>query len=93
MHALVLCVDDELDAHYHAMAAELRREGLSAEVYPEKAKLPRQFQFAEKKGIPYAIICGGDEKAKGVVSIKNLKTRESRDEVPENDCDDAQADA
>ncbi len=85
VHALVLCVDDDLDAHYHAIAAQLRREGLSAEVYPEKAKLPRQFQFAEKKGILYAIICGGDEKAKGVASIKDIRTRESRDDVPEND--------
>jgi histidyl-tRNA synthetase len=85
VHALVLCVDDGLDAHYHAIAQQLRRAGLSAEVYPEKSKLPRQFQFAERKGIPYAVICGGDEKARGVASIKDIKTRESRDDVPERE--------
>jgi histidyl-tRNA synthetase len=82
VHALVLCVDDGLEAHYHALAAALRREGLSAEVYPERVKLPRQFQFAEKKGIPFAIICGGNEKGRSVVSIKDLKSRASRDDVP-----------
>ena len=81
VHALVLCLDEALEAHYQMLAAALRREGLSAEVYPEKAKLTRQFQLAEKKGIPYAIICGSDERARGVVSIKNLKSRESRDNV------------
>jgi histidyl-tRNA synthetase len=83
VHALVLCLDESLEAHYHALAAAVRREGLSAEVYPDKAKLTRQFQLAEKKAIPYAIICGGDEKKRGVVSIKDLKTRESVDDVRE----------
>ena len=85
VHALVLCLDESLDGHYHALAAQLRRAGLSAEVYPEKARLPRQFQLAEKKGIPYAIICGSDEKGKGVVSVKDLRSRESRDNVPEGE--------
>ncbi len=83
VHALVLCLDESLDAHYQALAASLRRAGLSAEVYPEKAKLSRQFQLAEKKGIPYAVICGADEKARGVVSIKNLGSRESLEGVAE----------
>jgi histidyl-tRNA synthetase len=80
-NVLVLCLDENLVGRYHAIAHACRRGGVSCEVYPEARKLPAQFKFAEKKGIPAAIICGPDEAAKDVVNVKNLTTRESHDGV------------
>ena len=50
-------------------------------MYPLQKKLGSQFQFAEKKNIPLALICGEDEIERGVVSLKNLLTRESFDNI------------
>jgi histidyl-tRNA synthetase len=74
---LVLFLDDSLFSSYHAFAEELRRGGISAEVFPEKKKLSAQFAYAEKRGIRLALIFGQDEAAKGTFSLKDLRTRES----------------
>lgn len=74
---LIFNMDDSLMGHYFSLAQELRSRGIGAEIYLESKKMNKQFQFAEKRGIPFALICGEDEKAKGVVNIKNLQTRES----------------
>ena len=54
------------------LAAELRREGVRVEVYPEPDKLGKQMKYAAAKGIPFAAVLGGDEIARGEVTIKNL---------------------
>jgi histidyl-tRNA synthetase len=74
---LIFCLDEELTGYYHKLATELRREELSCEVYPEPRKISAQFSFAEKKGIPVALICGADERDSGVINGKNLLNRES----------------
>ena len=73
--ALVLAFDEQDMGHYHALAEQLRGAGLSAEVYPEARKLGVQFGFAEKKGIPVAIICGPEERAAEIVTVKDLVQR------------------
>ena len=57
-------------------AAELRRAGIGAELYPEPKKLGAQLKYADRRGFTAALICGEDEKARGAVVVKNLKTRE-----------------
>jgi histidyl-tRNA synthetase len=74
---LVLCLDEKYLDYYHEIACALRDEGVAVEVYPEKKKLARQFQYAEKKKFPFALICGEDEREKGTVILKDLRTRES----------------
>jgi histidyl-tRNA synthetase len=76
---IVLYLDDALLGRYHAIADEIRRAGFRCEVYPEAKKLPQQFKFAERKGIPVAVICGPDEAAEDLVNVKDLETRESYD--------------
>lgn len=56
------------------LASSLRCAGISVEVYPEATKLKKQFDYADRKSIPFLSITGGDEVAKGVVNIKNLCT-------------------
>ena len=53
---------------------QLRKEGISSELYPESAKLDKQFRYAEKKGIPYVIIIGTKEISDNTCTIKNLAT-------------------
>ncbi len=54
------------------LAAELRRAGLNVTCYPEPAKLPRQFKFADRMGMRVVVVCGPDEAAAGQVTLKNL---------------------
>ena len=60
------------------VAAALRAEGVSVEVYPDAAKLKKQFEYAEHRSIPFLSINGGDEAASGTVQIKNLASGEQK---------------
>lgn len=62
------------------VAASLRKRGIRCEIYPEAAKLRKQFEYADRKGIRYLAIVGGDEVAAGRVTIKNLSTGEQLSE-------------
>lgn len=56
--------------------AKLHQRDISAELYPESAKLKKQFVYAEKKGIPNLVFYGEQEISDGNVTIKNLETGE-----------------
>ena len=56
----------------------LREAGVACEIYPEAVKLKKQFDYADKKAIPFISITGGDEAASGVVNIKNLSSGEQK---------------
>ena len=58
---------------------ELRNAGIRTELYPESVKLRKQFEYAEKKGIPYLLIFGEGEREKSIVQIKELKTGKQLD--------------
>jgi histidyl-tRNA synthetase len=74
---LILCLDDGLLPSYHRFAAAFRAAGIPAEVYPEKRKLTLQFSYAEKRGVRFVLIHGGEEAAQGTVTLKELASRES----------------
>ena len=75
---VVTVMDRDRMADYQKMAAELRNpadggEPIRAEVYLGNPKnFGNQLKYADRRGAPAAIIEGGDEKAKGVVQIKDL---------------------
>jgi len=69
---LVTVFDDSLLLKSYALAAELRRGGIDAAVYPDAAKLPKQFKFADKMKMRVAATIGTDEAEKGLVAVKNL---------------------
>lgn len=58
----------------------LRERGVRCEIYPDASKLRKQFEYADRKGIRYLAIVGGDEVASGRVTLKNLSTGEQRSE-------------
>lgn len=57
-----------------ALLQELREAKISAEVYPEAGKLKKQFEYAEKKGVPFLMIYGATEEATSVVNVKELSS-------------------
>ena len=63
---------------FYAMKAikELRNSGVKVELYPDNAKVAKQFQHADKRGIPYAVIAGDQEMATNSFSLKNLVSGE-----------------
>jgi histidyl-tRNA synthetase len=58
------------------LATQLRTEGLRVDVYPEAEKMGKQFKYASSRGIPLVAIIGDDERARGEVAIKNMKSGE-----------------
>ena len=52
--------------------AKMRNAGITVELYPDNAKVAKQFQYADKRGIPYAIITGEQEIESNLYSLKNL---------------------
>ena len=74
---LIVCMDDSDFGEYFRISDTFRKKGFNCEVYLSKKKLPAQFSYAEKKGIPAALICGEEELKEGKFSVRNLKTRES----------------
>jgi histidyl-tRNA synthetase len=69
---VILALDGALMGDYFAMAAELRASGLAAEVYLGASGMRAQMKYADRRLSPAAVIVGGDEIAKGVVTIKDL---------------------
>ncbi|EKT4519333.1 histidine--tRNA ligase [Flavobacterium psychrophilum] len=64
----------------YAMKAitQLRKEGIKVELYPDNAKIAKQFQYTEKRGILLAIIVGNDEMQNNQFAVKNLVSGEQQ---------------
>jgi histidyl-tRNA synthetase len=73
---VVLVMDQARVGDAFAMADELRRSGVRAETYLGSAGMKAQLKYADKRKAPIAVIQGGDELAKGVVTLKDLKLGE-----------------
>lgn len=71
---LVTVFDASLWMASYSLAAELRAEGWNVITYPEPAKLPKQFKFADRMGVNVALVLGPEEAAIGKVTVKNLAT-------------------
>lgn len=71
---LVTVFDEALWMKSFELSTQLRNVGIPAMVYPEPAKLPKQFKFADKMKI--ALVLGPDEAAGGLVVVKNLTNGE-----------------
>lgn len=70
-----------------ALAASLRADGLSVENYMTPAKIDKQLKYANKKGVPFVVLMGPDEAARGIVQVKDLAKREQA-EVAHSDLAD-----
>jgi histidyl-tRNA synthetase len=69
---VVTVMDRGRTAEYQAMAAELRAAGLRAEAFLGGGNMGRQLKYADQRRSPVAVIAGEDERARGVVQLKDL---------------------
>jgi histidyl-tRNA synthetase len=59
-----------------ALAEELRQGGLRVQLYGEQKKFKQKMAYANKLGVPFAVLLGEDEIAEGMCSVKNMITGE-----------------
>ena len=69
---VVIAFDEDGMADYFRAVAELRGAGIAAEVYLGASGMRAQMKYADRRLAPAAIIMGGDERANGQVTIKDL---------------------
>ena len=62
-----------LALEYAQIAAELRAAGLNVEVYGGDDKLGKQFKYADRAGVPLAILYGSRERDAGKVKLKDMR--------------------
>ncbi|MCB9251124.1 MAG: histidine--tRNA ligase [Flavobacteriales bacterium] len=73
----LFCHFDEKGRKYNQkISSSIRSAGIFCEVYPDFKKLPKQFDYAESKGIEWVLISGEQELENGTISYKNLLTKE-----------------
>ncbi len=69
---LVTLFDAETAEAAIRAATEIRGAGIEVELYPEPAKLAKQFRYADQLGIPFAVVIGTDEAREGRLALKDL---------------------
>ncbi len=69
-----------MDEAYLSQALEiaqlLRAAGINTEVQLEAKKLAKQFQYADRAGVRFMVLCGENEISRGVVTVKDLRRQE-----------------
>lgn len=58
------------------MIKELRAAGVSAEIYPDSAKMKKQMAYANATGVPFVAMVGESEMAQGKMALKDMATGE-----------------
>ncbi len=71
-------MDAETVAWLLPLVTKLRQGGISCEIYPDTTKLKKQFDYADRKQIPFLSINGSTEAAAGQINIKNLSSGEQK---------------
>ncbi|HYK80659.1 MAG TPA: histidine--tRNA ligase [Micropepsaceae bacterium] len=69
---VVLVLDKAAVAESFLIARDLRAAGLRAEAYVGEAGMKAQLKYADRRGAAIAVIEGGDERARGEVTLKDL---------------------
>ena len=59
-----------------AEVKKLRDAGINAEIYPESGKVKKQFDYANRKNIPFVVVVGSDEIQTGELTLKNMTSGE-----------------
>ncbi len=73
---LVTVFDKNTLSESFSLASDLRKAGIAAQTYPEPGKLGKQFKYADRIGVRFALTLGPDEISLGVVQVKDLVSGE-----------------
>jgi histidyl-tRNA synthetase len=74
--AMVLRLPDAPVGELLRLVSDLRARGVATELYYEPDRLKKQFAYAEKKGVRFALVAGATELSEGIVQVKTLATGE-----------------
>lgn len=66
--------DEECFTQALPLLAKLRESGVKAEIYPDSAKMKKQFNYANKKAIPFVLIAGSDEFINKEFALKDMES-------------------
>ena len=62
------------EIHCLSLLAEIRKSGIKAELFPDKVKIKKQMNYANKKNVEFVALVGEDEMKNGLITLKNMKT-------------------
>jgi len=71
--------DDANQSYAFEALGKLRAAGISAELYPDKAKFQKQIKYANDKGISFVAIVGDNEMKNETLMLKNMETGEQEE--------------
>ncbi|MBI2939812.1 MAG: histidine--tRNA ligase [Chloroflexi bacterium] len=74
--ALVTVFGPETRGESLRLGQELRAAGIRTEVFLDGERLPNQLRYANRKGIPFVLLLGSDEIARGIVTLRDMATGE-----------------
>ena len=57
---------------------KVRAAGINAEMYPDAAKMKKQFSYADARKIPFVVMAGSEERAASTLMLKDMKTGEQQ---------------
>jgi histidyl-tRNA synthetase len=61
-----------------SLAESLRENGIRVQLYAEQKKFKQKMSYADKLGVPFAVLLGEDELAQGKCAVKNMRTGEQQ---------------
>lgn len=76
LEVLALNLGQEESMEAMKLLQELRSKGFSAELYPQAAKMNKQFKYADKRGAQWVLLLGAEELAKREVVLKDMGSGE-----------------
>lgn len=62
------------EIHCLSLLTEIRKSGINAELFPDKVKIKKQMNYANKKNVEYVALVGEDEMKNRLITLKNMKT-------------------
>lgn len=69
---LLVYFSETEQAHCIGLAAKLRTNSINTEVYPDVTKMKKQFEYADKKQIPFVGVIGSNEITNNTIMLKNM---------------------
>ena len=77
LKVLFMAIDEETHRFAFKCLTKIREAGINSDIYPEPtAKLQKQFDYAERRNVPFVIQIRSDEMESGILTIKNMKKGE-----------------
>jgi len=65
------------------LVAQLRRDGICCELYPESTKMKKQLSYADSNRIPFVAMVGENEMKEGRITLKNMQSGDQTSVAPD----------